>query len=42
VNDVQLLPARVNAVLIGTALMRAEDPAPLIHGIASIKRTVHA
>jgi indole-3-glycerol phosphate synthase len=42
VNDVQLLPARVNAVLIGTALMRADDPAPLIHGIASIKRTVHA
>jgi indole-3-glycerol phosphate synthase len=42
VNDVQLLPARVNAVLIGTALMRADDPAPLIHGIASIKRTVQA
>jgi indole-3-glycerol phosphate synthase len=42
VNDAQLLPARVNAVLIGTALMRAADPAPLIHGIASIKRTVHA
>jgi indole-3-glycerol phosphate synthase len=42
VNDAQLLPARVNAVLIGTALIRAEDPGPLIHGIASIKRTVHA
>ena len=42
VNDAQLLPARVNAVLIGTALMRADDPAPLIHGIASIRRTVHA
>jgi indole-3-glycerol phosphate synthase len=42
VDDAQLLPARVNAVLIGTALMRAADPAPLIHGIASIKRTVHA
>ena len=34
--------ARVDAVLIGTALMRAEDPAPLIHGISSIRRTVHA
>jgi indole-3-glycerol phosphate synthase len=42
VNDAQLLPARVNAVLIGTALMRTGDPAPLIRGIASIKRTVHA
>ncbi len=42
VNDAQLLPARVNAVLIGTALMRADDPGQLIRGIASIKRTVHA
>ncbi|MDQ2914711.1 MAG: indole-3-glycerol phosphate synthase TrpC [Chloroflexota bacterium] len=42
VNDAQLLPARVNAVLIGTALMRADDPGPLIRGIASIHRTVHA
>jgi indole-3-glycerol phosphate synthase len=42
VNDAQLLPARVNAVLIGTALMRAADPGPLIQSIASIKRTVHA
>jgi indole-3-glycerol phosphate synthase len=41
-NDAQLLPARVNAVLIGTALMRADDPGPLIRGIASIHRTVHA
>ena len=40
VDDARMLPARVDAVLIGTALMRAEDPAPLIHGIASIKRTV--
>jgi len=42
VDDARLLPARVNAVLIGTALMRSDDPAPLIRGIASIGRTVHA
>ena len=42
IDDARLLPARVDAVLIGTALMRAEDPAPLIQGIASIRRTVHA
>lgn len=40
VDDARLLPARVDAVLVGTALMRADDPAPLIHGIASIRRTV--
>ena len=40
VDDARMLPARVDAVLIGTALMRADDPGPLIHGIASIKRTV--
>ncbi len=42
VDDARLLPARVDAVLIGTALMRADDPWSLIHGIASIKRAVHA
>jgi indole-3-glycerol phosphate synthase len=42
VDDARMLPARVDAVLVGTALMRADDPAPLIHGIASIKRTVPA
>jgi indole-3-glycerol phosphate synthase len=42
VDDARMLPARVDAVLIGTALMRADDPTPLIHGIASIKRAVHA
>jgi indole-3-glycerol phosphate synthase len=42
IDDARMLPARVDAVLIGTALMRADDPAPLIHGIASIKRAVHA
>jgi indole-3-glycerol phosphate synthase len=42
VDDARMLPARVNAVLIGTALMRADDPGPLIQGIASLKRPVHA
>ena len=42
VDDARMLPARVDAVLVGTALMRADDPGPLIQGIASIKRTVHA
>ena len=42
VDDSRMLPARVDAVLVGTALMRADDPAPLIHGISSIRRTVHA
>src|SRR4051812_13301444 len=41
VDDARMLPARVDAVLVGTALMRADDPEPLIHGIASIKRAVH-
>jgi len=42
VDEARMLPARVDAVLIGTALMRADDPGPLIQSIASIKRTVHA
>lgn len=42
VDDARMLPARVDAVLVGTALMRAVDPAPLIQGIASIGRRVHA
>jgi len=42
VDDARMLPARVDAVLVGTALMRADDPGPLIHGIASMKRVVHA
>ncbi len=40
VDDARMLPARVDAVLVGTALMRADDPGPLIRGIASITRTV--
>jgi indole-3-glycerol phosphate synthase len=38
-DDARLLPARVDAVLVGTALMRAEDPAPLIRALAGIRRT---
>jgi len=39
VDDARLLPARVDAVLIGTALMRATDPKPLISAIASIRKS---
>jgi indole-3-glycerol phosphate synthase len=38
VDDARLLPARVDAVLVGTALMRADDPKPLIAGIAAIRK----
>ncbi|HKY51382.1 MAG TPA: indole-3-glycerol phosphate synthase TrpC [Candidatus Limnocylindria bacterium] len=36
VEDARLLPQRVSAVLIGSALMLADDPRPLIRGIAGI------
>jgi indole-3-glycerol phosphate synthase len=39
VDDARLLPARVDAVLIGTALMRSIDPMPLISGIAAIRKS---
>ena len=38
VDDARLLPARVDAVLVGTALMRSADPAPLIKGLTAIRR----
>ena len=38
IDDARLLPARVDAVLIGTALMRSVDPMPLIQGIAAIRK----
>src|SRR5207302_11420559 len=41
-DDARLLPSRVHAVLVGTSLMRADDPAPLIRAVAAIRRTVHA
>ncbi len=37
-DDVRALPSRVDAVLIGTALMRAADPGTLIRDITSIER----
>ncbi|MDP9281690.1 MAG: indole-3-glycerol phosphate synthase TrpC [Chloroflexota bacterium] len=37
-DDARRLPERVDAVLVGTALMRAADPGPLIAGLASIRR----
>jgi len=42
IDDARMLPGRVDAVLVGTALMRSDDPGQLIQGIASIHRTVHA
>ncbi|HEY6204502.1 MAG TPA: indole-3-glycerol phosphate synthase TrpC [Candidatus Limnocylindria bacterium] len=38
VEDAHRLPQRVDAVLVGTALMRAADPGPLIAGLAAIRR----
>jgi indole-3-glycerol phosphate synthase len=42
VEDARMLPSRVDAVLVGTALMRADDPGPLISGLAALRHTVHA
>jgi len=42
VEDARLLPRRVNAVLIGSALMLAQDPRPLIRGIAKIGGAVRS
>lgn len=37
VDDACLLPRRVDAVLVGTALMRAQDPGPLIKRITAAR-----
>jgi indole-3-glycerol phosphate synthase len=42
VDDARLLPARVDAVLVGTALMTSDDPAPLAHALSHIARPVIA
>lgn len=39
VEDARLLPARVDAVLVGTALMRSSDPTLLIAQLARVRRT---
>ncbi|HET8567914.1 MAG TPA: indole-3-glycerol phosphate synthase TrpC [Candidatus Limnocylindria bacterium] len=36
-DDLPELPARVDAILVGTALMRLEDPAPLVFALAHWK-----
>ena len=36
--DVEALPARVDAVLVGTALMTAADPAALVRSLAGVRR----
>ena len=40
VDDARLLPARVDAVLVGTVLMTSDDPMPLVRGLAGIARPV--
>lgn len=37
VEDAEALPLRVDAVLVGTALVRAADPAPLIRALAEAR-----
>jgi len=39
VEDAAALPARVDAVLVGTALMRSERPGDLIKAIAGVRRS---
>ncbi len=38
IEDARALPGRVDAVLVGTALMRADDPAVLIRQLAALPR----
>lgn len=38
-DDARTLPARVDAVLVGTALMRSADPTVLVAQLASVPRT---
>jgi indole-3-glycerol phosphate synthase len=37
-EDIEALPARVDAVLVGTALMRAADPGALVRSLAAVRR----
>jgi indole-3-glycerol phosphate synthase len=36
--DVEALPARVDAVLVGTALMRSSDPSAVLQALAAVRR----
>lgn len=40
--DLAALPARVDAVLVGTALMRSQDPAALVRALAGARRATGA
>ena len=40
VGDVERLPSRVDALLVGTALVTAADPAPLLRALAAVPVTV--
>lgn len=42
VDDARLLPARVDAILVGSALMMVDEPAPLLESLTSIRRNVTA
>ena len=37
-DDIAALPARVDAVLVGTALMTAADPGALVRSLAAVRR----
>lgn len=37
IEDAETLPMRVDAVLVGTALVRSSDPAPLIRALAAVR-----
>ncbi len=39
VEETRLLPARVDAVLVGTALMRSSDPGVLVRQLGRVRRT---
>ena len=41
-EDLAALPARVDAVLVGTALMRAVDPGAVVRSLAAVPRAVPA
>ncbi|HEX9269424.1 MAG TPA: indole-3-glycerol-phosphate synthase [Candidatus Limnocylindria bacterium] len=42
IEDAAALPVRVDAILVGTALMRADDPGALVRALAAVPRPVTA